>query len=208
MTRQDNQSVEREANAGSQPTLTQQIVEAAMKRDPEALAALYDELFPGLYRVVWFTTRDEEVTHEIVSAVIPRTLAAVHAFDTRAPTARAWLFSMAWEILQREHKHVIPALGYHLPPHFLDESAQNTVEVGAESDALAAALHQLPSLWQNIVVLRYFGGLESREVAYVLSRKEESVERIETEALAEIGYWLQGFARERNGPSRGRLEDL
>ncbi len=170
------------------------IVDLALKKDPDALGSLYDVVYPPLYRLLWFSLRDQEQAEEVAASIIPTVLASLPYLEDRAPSLRAWMMATAWNLLQRDHKHALPSVGYHLPPHFLDEAATNTLEYADSADSLAAALRQLPSAWQNLLVLRFVAGLARSEAAYVLGRRPEEIESLEEDALEELGYWLEGFS--------------
>lgn len=164
-----------------------------MNKDPDALGALYDALYRPLFRLLYFSTRDMSVAEDIADAVVPSVLAAVPHADQDAPSMRAWMMSVAWSVIEREYGEALPSVGYHLPPHFLDEATAQTVEYQQSADELAAAIHQLPSSWQNYVVLRFISGLARSEAAFVLGKSLSEVESIESEALQEVGYWLGAF---------------
>ncbi len=170
------------------------IVDLALKKDPDALGSLYDVVYPPLYRLLCFSLRDEEQAQEIASAVIPTVLASIPYLEEGAPSLRGWMMATAWNLLQRDHKHALPSVGYHLPPHFLDEATVNTLEYADSADSLAAALRQLPAAWQNFLALRFVAGLARSEVAYVLGRRPAEIELLEEDALEELGYWLKEFS--------------
>jgi RNA polymerase sigma factor (sigma-70 family) len=170
------------------------IVESAMNRDPDALATLYDIVYPPLFRLLSFSTRDRSHADDIADAVIPKVLASIPSVRDDAPSLRAWMMSTAWTLIERNYKEALPSVGYHLPPHFLDEGTSHTVEYTESADALSAAIRQLPASWQNYVVLRFIAGLARAEVAYVLGKPVSEMESIERDALGELGYWLQAFS--------------
>lgn len=184
--------------AGAQKTVDvhedHEVVEAAMKKDPDALGALYDVIYPVLIRLVWFSTRDHSVADEIAASILPKILASVPYADETAPSLRAWMMSVAWNLLERDYKHALPSIGHHLPPHFLDEATAHTVEYTRSADPLAAAIRQLPASWQNYVVLRFVAGLAKPEVAFVLDKAADEMDDLESEALDELGYWLRAFS--------------
>ncbi|MER3395636.1 MAG: hypothetical protein C4318_04775 [Acidimicrobiia bacterium] len=169
------------------------IVELAMNRDPDALGTLYDVLYPPLFRLLFFSTRDTTVAEQIADAVVPTVLASVPHAQADAPSLRAWMMSVAWALLERDYKQALPSVGHHLPPHFLDEATTQTLEYRQSADELAAAIRQLPPFWQNYVVLRFISGLTRSEVVFVLGKPSSDVAAMETEALQELGYWLGAF---------------
>lgn len=171
-----------------------EIVEAAMKKDPDALGSLYDVIYPPLFRLLWFSTWDGSYADEIAAAVLPNVLASVPHADLAAPSLRAWMMSIAWNTIERNYQQALPSVGYHLPPHFLDEATAHTVEYTESADPLSAAIRQLPPSWQNYIVLRFIAGLARAEVAFVLGKPASEMESIESEALDELGYWLRDFS--------------
>lgn len=170
-----------------------EVIEEAIRKDADALGRLYDELYPCVYRTIWFVLRDRDASERLTQDVLAKALSACESYDPAAPSVKGWLFAAVWDVLNRENKHALPATGYHLPPHFLDEGAASSVEFAGAADTLSVAVRQLPPAWQNIVILRYIAGLSEGEVAYVLGMSGRRVRKTEVQALEEVGFWMLEF---------------
>lgn len=166
------------------------IMKEAIRKDADALGRLYDELYPCVYRTIWFVLRDQEVSERLTQDVLAKALSACESYDPVAPSVKGWLFAAVWDVLNRENKNALPATGYHLPAHFLDEGAASSVEFAGAADTLSVAIRQLPAAWQNILILRYIAGLSEGEVAYVLGVSARRVRKTEVQALEEVGFWV------------------
>jgi RNA polymerase sigma-70 factor (ECF subfamily) len=147
--------VEREAIAAS-------TVEAARKGEPGAADRLVSEAWPHAYRIAYSLVHDREVAQDVAQEAC----AAVFAKIAQLRTAEAfavWLYRIIVREANRwRRKHCLgQALG--LIPESRDDIARSTIR----TDVLQA-LGKLSPHQRATIVLRYYAGMNSREIASVL----------------------------------------
>jgi RNA polymerase sigma-70 factor (ECF subfamily) len=162
------------------------------ERDPEALGELYDRHGSRVHAVAARIDRAsaEDVAHE----VFLKLWRDGGGFAGRARFA-TWLYRMTVNAAldQARRRKVRDAVS-------LDALAAVPAAAGALLDAeridLAAALAELPERLRVPVVLRFFAGLEYREIAAELGCREGTVASRLSRALARLGARLGAPPRE------------
>ena len=150
--------------------------------DPGAFAPLYDHYFPRVYAYVRYRVYDPQDAEDIVSDVFIRAIRNLKRFKWRhARSFAAWLFSIARNRVvddARQRKRAGPALD---PQEGLAEWADRAPlpeEVVAQQEAfqhMRALIATLSPRRQEVVTLKFYGGLRNNEIARVLGLDERTV---------------------------------
>jgi RNA polymerase sigma-70 factor (ECF subfamily) len=139
---------------------------ARAAHDPAAFTRLYAHYFPRLYAYARYRVATEQEAEEVVEAL--------DRFQWRHPRSfGAWLFHIAHHVLidraRRDQRVQIET--------FADLSHMASREILPDESAIRAEeftrLHRLLATLslrrQEIITLRFFGGLRNREIAQVLA---------------------------------------
>lgn len=166
------------------------LVERA-RRDPAACGDLYDRYFPRVYGYVRRRVDRTEDAEDLVAEVFLKAFAALAGFEWRHQASfAAWLFRIARNLVVNFQQR--QPLGNIVP---LDRiAARPTGAASPEEETLrreqAEVLHhQLRALTprrQEIIALRFFGGLRNREIAAVLDLDERTVAAHLARGLADL----------------------
>jgi RNA polymerase sigma-70 factor (ECF subfamily) len=148
--------------------------------DPAAFTRLYAHYFPRLYAYARYRVDEEHEAEEVVAETFLKVVETLDRFDWRhTQSFAAWLFRIARNVLidrtRRARRAPSVSLGdmhdlagHALPP---DEAAMRAEEL--------ATLHRLVATLsprrQEIITLRFFGGLRNREIAQILEIDERTV---------------------------------
>lgn len=170
------------ANGDAQMTAEQDRlwVEQA-RRDPAAFAHLYDSYFPRVYGYVRHHVGCRQDAEDLCAEVFLHAVAALDRFEWRHQRSFAsWLFRIAHNLLANFHRQrsqrtaMVPLEDATQHPAG-DLSPDEFVLRREESAALHQHLQSLSPRRQEIVALRFFGGLRNREIAAVLDLDERTV---------------------------------
>jgi RNA polymerase sigma-70 factor (ECF subfamily) len=152
------------------PPGDQEVAERLQRRDPQALAELYDRYGRPVYAVIVRVVRDAAIAEDLVQETFLRVWNRVHGFDAVRGALGPWLLAVArnraidylrsaagrerntFELHDTDH----PALYCHMEPDILN--ADKTRRVKAAMEKLA------PNL-RTVVELAYFEGLSQSEMA-------------------------------------------
>ena len=147
------------------------LVEAA-RRDPAAFAQLYRLYLPRIYAFAYRRTNGRDIAEDITSSTFERAFRTLDHFEWWGGGFGAWLFRIASNELADHYRRQgrsqsdrgQAALGALYSSASVDDVER--VETGENAtEALLAALDNIPSRYQEAISLRYLSGLSHEEAA-------------------------------------------
>lgn len=136
---------------------------AAIGGDARDLGDLYEREGPRLWRAVFAYAQDRAVTDDAVAEAFAQCLR--RGDGVRSP--RAWVWTTAFRLAAAELKE----RSRHVP---LADAGIEPPDVG-EADRLLDALRQLPRNQRAALVLRFYAGYDTDEIARVLGSSRATV---------------------------------
>jgi len=161
----------------------------AASGDAEAFGILYDRYVDVVYRYVYYRVRNEAEAEDVTSDVFFKALRAIPRYTPRQPFL-AWLYRIARNSVidrARRQRTQIPFEDALLHPH-----ADRVVDPDAgllalsDSTTVREAIGRLTPLQQEVIVLRYVEGLDTRAIARIIGRRDGTVRGIEFRALGAL----------------------
>ena len=172
------------------------LIQGAKERLPSAWAEIYDAHYRKLYLYCYARTSDQSTATDLAASVFLEALEGIDRYTYTGRPLLSWLYRIARNLVsdhlrgrQREAAAYQRAASGR-PQHEPDPSSQ----IGDEQD-LAAALAQLTEDQRQIVALRYYAGLSTREIAAAMDRSETAIYSLEVRALATLQRLLQPDAK-------------
>lgn len=169
--------------------------------DDDAFRQLYDFYLPRVYAYVGYRMPTEE-TEDAVAEVFARMARGLGRFRWQGPGSfSAWLFRIAHNEIATHHRRKgraawVVALDAaedvrdtRPPP---DEAAESAERVGRMRSLVGA----LPPRRQEVILLKFFGGLSNREIAPILGLDERTVASHLCRALDDLERRLVEMAGE------------
>jgi RNA polymerase sigma-70 factor (ECF subfamily) len=157
-----------------------QIVELA-KTDKEAFAKLYDFYFPKVYAFVMSKTGSSAAAEDIVSDVFMKILENLPKYRDRGLPFTAWLFTVTRNILfdfyakQKRGETTALEEGLEIKDEKKDFQPDDQARRGELKDKVKQVMDKLPERELSILQLKFFSGLNNREIALVLNLSESNV---------------------------------
>ncbi len=158
----------------------QQLVHQACQ-DVAAFHALYDRYFPRVYSYVHYRVGQVQDAEDLVSQTFLKALEGMHRFEYREGQSFAsWLFRIAHNLVndlysrpQHEGTTVPIDAVLDLPdPHLLPDDVAVQQE---QFNYLRQLIRTLSPRRQEVIILKFYGGLRNREIAGALGLDERSV---------------------------------
>jgi len=168
-------------------TLEPQLIERA-KRDPEAFGILYDQNFDKIYAYIQRKTGDRQLTEDLTSETFTKALANINKYQFTGQPFAAWLYRIAANLVADYYRS-----RRINEPH--DDSLQivspgPTPEDAAllldDQQAVARAIRSLSSDQQDVVLMRFSGGLRLKEIARAVGKTEGAVKALMFRALGSL----------------------
>ena len=154
--------------------------------DAEAFGALYDRYVDAVYRYVYYRVRNEAEAEDVTGDVFYKALRAIPRYQPRQPFL-AWLYRIARNAVidrvrrQRPQVAFEDALAHPGADRVVDPD--EGLDRLSDSVAVREAIAKLTPLQQEVIVLRYVEGLETKEIGRILGRRDGTVRGIEFRAL-------------------------
>jgi RNA polymerase sigma factor (sigma-70 family) len=146
------------------------------KRDPEALAVLYQRHGSACYRLAWRVTANQTLAEDAVQEAFTGLWREPAAYQPGRGSVRAWLLALAHhkavdavrrETAQQRRQDAHAAQHALDPPAAPDPAA--AAWAGIRAAEVRAALAELPGPQRQALALAYFGGYTQREIAELTS---------------------------------------
>ena len=164
---------------------------AARKGDREAFGRLYDHLFPRLYGYVAHRVGTKEDAEDVVAETWLRAVRKLEQFEGGpGGSFSGWIFQIARNLVADHHRRGRPE--FATPLEELDRVAgtnpwpQHFTEHGDRQRRIQAVIRTLSPRRQEVVILRYFGGLRNREIAELLGLDERTIASHLSRALSDL----------------------
>ena len=158
------------------------------QRKEDRLAALFDSCYPRLARYAYSRTSDRTEAEDIASEVFARALESLDSYQERGLPMEAWLFRIAHNLVVDRLRRAGRFDRVEEPPDDLPDSP-DPAHVAEENIMMAdvrAAMNHLTPQQRDVVSLRFFAGLDSKEVAAVLHKRDGSVREMQRAALERL----------------------
>jgi len=181
-----------------------QMVEEDMIRsaqeDAEAFRALYRRLFPRVYAYVAYRVGSRQDAEDVSAEIFFRVIRALAGFKYHgAGSFEAWVFQIARHQVatffrQADHDRIIPLDA--LPDLRGEDPPDQAYQRKEQFARLRTLILTLSPRRQEIVTLRFFGGLRNQEIAAVLRLDERTVASHLSRALRDLEDRLKDDDRE------------
>ncbi len=174
--------------------------------DAYALADLFEEHYDRLARYVAARVGNRDLAEDMAGEVFLRAVESLGSIEQRGIPLQAWLYRVAHNLVidhyRRSSRRQSVALDdVAVLAGTADPAAD--VEHQMTMEGVYAAMQRLNSSQQEVITLRFIGGLSSEEVGTVMGRTNGAVRELQRTALkalrglmgvlpAEAGWGAQG----------------
>ena len=160
----------------------------ATKDNEARLADLYDEYYDKIAHYVYVRLGDRTEAEDIASEVFLKALLSIKRYEERGLPMQAWLFKIAHNLvidrvrtITKEKTVLVDAAAIR------DESdPEAAVERKMELERVAEAMKELSEEQREVLRLRFFGGLTSKEAGDLLDKNDGAVREMQRAALEKL----------------------
>lgn len=144
------------------------LIARLQRREPQAMAELYDRYGRVAYSMVLHMVRDKAIAEDLVQETFLRVWNRIHAVDPEKGAIGPWLMAVA---RNRAIDYMRSSSEHKTVP--FDEANHAPFYSGMEADILAsdrvrrvkAAMEKLPAHYRAVMELAYFEGLSQAEMS-------------------------------------------
>jgi RNA polymerase sigma-70 factor (ECF subfamily) len=137
---------------------------------------VYQEEMPRVYNYFLYRAGERQTAEDLTALTFERAWSLRNRYRKGQGEVRAWLFGFAKNIFReylRGHYKELEQSRKLIAVRKLEESAQQSEQ--AEKERLFCLLSRLPQREQNLIALKYGGGLTNREIARLCLLSESNV---------------------------------
>jgi RNA polymerase sigma-70 factor (ECF subfamily) len=158
----------------------------AKRGDTAAVAWLYDEYRPRIYRYLLSRTGDPDLADDLTSSVFLKVVDAVQSGTTWDTSITGWLYRIAHNVLSDHRRVIVRRPECALPktlPGGTDAAMDEYAEKGIKLEVVQNALSELRPDYADVIRLRFGEGLPHAAVALQLGKSEGAVKVAQHRAL-------------------------
>jgi len=181
---QNNQS-RFEQETGGKSTVGELVIKA-VNGDTNAFGELYSLFVEKIYRYVYYHTRSKSFSEDITGEVFLKAWRSISSCRGKENTFSAWLFRIAHNQMIDEirKKQRQPTLSIESDENISDPVSN--VESYSEQQELLGVIDRLPQNQRQVIILKFIEGLDNREIAGIMTKREGAIRVLQMRALATI----------------------
>ena len=165
------------------------LVREAVRGDQQAFARLYEEHFDRIFRYVYLKIGDREEAEDMTQQVFLHALRSIASFKWQGTPFTAWLYRIAHnqivDYLRRKARR--PAsleLDETVPSSGKDP--EHMAELSLSIEQVSRATQRLTKAQQEVLSLRFAGGLSIEEVAKAMGKKPGAIKALQHAAIVSL----------------------
>jgi RNA polymerase sigma-70 factor (ECF subfamily) len=177
------------------------LVARAKDRSSEAWDEIYALHYVQIYRYIHARVFDPHTAEDLASSVFLGAVKGIGSYRYRGQPLLAWLYRIAHNTVSSYRrttlKHRVVALSSvtDLPARVFGRAAAKNEPVAvAESDPGAAAermdlreaLSELPEAQREVLILKFFVGMDAKEIGAVVGKEPSAVYSLQARALTSL----------------------
>jgi len=152
------------------------------------LSDLYEEYYDKIARYVYVHISNKEEAEDIAGEVFLKALQSLKSYREQGVPMQGWLFRIAHNLtvdyLRKMNKRrTVPIDSVVLQGN---DNPANTAEKNIEFERVTKAMKKLTTEQREVIKLRFFGGLTSKEVGGVLGKSDGAVREMQRAAIEKL----------------------
>jgi RNA polymerase sigma-70 factor, ECF subfamily len=168
------------------------LVQRAQK-DPAQFTLLYRAYIDRVYAYVAYRLKHTQEAEDLTATIFMQALHRLSQYDPKRGSFSAWLFGIALNAVLDywRHDHRQQEEGGAVLTAVEDVSPELAAIQSEQAAYVRRLIAQLPDRRQEVIVLKFFGGLRNKEIAAVLGLDEHTVASHLSRALDDLKTLLK-----------------
>jgi len=152
------------------------------------LTGLYEEYYDKISRYIFVHTGDRTESEDLASDVFIRALDRLDDFEQRGIPMQAWLFKIAHNLMvdylrKNSKRKTMPIDAIEVSS---SENIERNVEKSLNLETVDEAMKNLTASQREVINLRFFSGLSSKEVGQLLGKSDGAVREMQRAAVESL----------------------
>ncbi len=161
---------------------------SARKDRETKLASLYEEYYDRIARYVYVRIGNRGEAEDIAGKVFLRALESLKSYQERGIPMQAWLFRIAHNLVVDYHRKMHEQRTVPIDSVTVRDDADPAaiVEKKIELERVSQAMEQLTVEQKEVIGLRFFAGLTSKEAGSILNKSDGAVREMQRAAIEKL----------------------
>ena len=158
------------------------------------LASLYDEYFDKIVSYIYVRIGDKDEAENLTGEVFMRALESLKSYKERGIPMQAWLFKIAHNLIVDHLRKITKRKTVPIDTVLIEsgEDPVTTAEKNIKIEKVNEAMQKLTPVQREVVQLRFFGGLSSKEAGAMLKKSDGAVREMQHAAIERLRRLLTG----------------
>ena len=160
----------------------------AIRYNEAKLASLYEEYYDKIARYAYVHTGDRTEAEDIAGEVFLKALESLKSYKERGIPMQAWLFRIAHNLVvdhlrKTAKRKIVPLDNVQIEA---DVDPVTAAEKNIELERMNRAMEQLTREQREVLRLRFFSGLTSKEAGSVLNKSDGAIREMQRSAIEKL----------------------
>jgi len=158
------------------------------RKKESRLASLYDEYFDRIAHYIYVRIGDRNEAEDLAGDVFVKALESLKSYKERGIPMQAWLFRIAHNasVDHLRKKGRVTTVPIEEVTIMTREDPVAVAEKSIEMGKVNEAMQKLTPEQREVVQLRFFGGLSSKEVGAILRKSDGAVREMQRAAVEKL----------------------
>ncbi len=169
------------------------LIRLSQQGDQEMFARLYEAYVERIYRYAYFRVADENLAEDITSQVFLKVWEKLGTYQAGQSPFMAWIYRIAHNVVIDYYRTKKSAISLDdVSPVELSQSddIDERLDRQNQSQKLRAALQELTKDQQQVLILKFVGGLSTMEIAKQLRKQEGAIRALQMRGLQGLAKCL------------------
>jgi RNA polymerase sigma-70 factor (ECF subfamily) len=160
----------------------------AVRQYQDRLASLYDEYYDKIARYAYLHTGDRYQAEDIAGQVFLKALESLKSYEERGVPMQAWLFRIAHNLVVDYLRKAKKNKTVPIEKVDIEDWADlaDIAERNIEMERVKGAMEQLTGEQRQVLGLRFFSGLTSKEAGSILNKSDGAVRETQRAAIEKL----------------------
>jgi RNA polymerase sigma factor (sigma-70 family) len=167
----------------------------------ELFGSFYEQYLPKVFQYVNYRVGDRALAEDLTSDIFNKALSSFAKYDSGKATFPTWIFSIARNTLIDYYRRKSREQKFHREADsgvpVSSESPEEEVSRSEEIGKLRECLSVLKSNEQELISLKFSGGMTNREIAQITGLSESNVGTILCRAVRKLRDEFTGWQNDR-----------
>lgn len=163
------------------------LIKKSQNGDKEAFGKIYMKYLDPIYRYIYFrVNQNRQEAEDLTELVFFKALERVDKYKENGHSFRAWLYTIARNTVVDHWRRGSNTSILSIDVENGEKTPEENLIFEEENKDLLEAVDQLNEEQRQLVVMKFIEGLENKEIAEILNKREDAIRAMQYRALKQL----------------------